>query len=380
VGNIIDFAALLCFPVPMPADTTAHLFFGQDDYRIAAAAKELVNACLAPEDQAFGLETIDGQAGNQDEAAAAIERTLGAVRTPALIGDKLVWLQNAAFLSDARLAGADRVKERLSRLAAAVREGWPAGMSLLITAGPVDKRTAFYKAFAAAGAAREFGGSMKPHEQEQEARARLRELTREHEVAMAADAAEAFLARVGMETRRMVNELEKLRLSIHPRRTATLEDVEAVVSSSRETPAWDLADAVGKRDLAAALSVTRQLLFQKASPIWLVVTVEGRLRELMVLQDALKRGWVALQGRNARWSAIPPVAEQVFAKELKQDPRKVHPYRAGLLLDQARRASRGELRRCLTLAVQAHEQLVSTGLSPAAVLERMLLEMLGERG
>jgi len=74
--------------------------------------------------------------------------------------------------------------------------------------------------------------------------------------------------------------------------------------------------------------------------------------------------------------------EKGFAEVLDRDPRKTHPYRAGLLARQAMRFSASELRRCEEEIQEANEKLVSSGVSSRAILELMLIRMLrrGEGG
>ena len=71
-----------------------------------------------------------------------------------------------------------------------------------------------------------------------------------------------------------------------------------------------------------------------------------------------------------------PEVDGIFSNEFERDPRSGHPFRIGLLAEQAGRFSRDELRACQSSAIRAHEQLVSSRLPDAMTLELMLTNML----
>ena len=73
-----------------------HLICGDDEYRVAEAARTVVDEICPPADRAFGLEIIGGACSNPDEAIAALRQTLDAVRTVGFLGArKTVWLRDA---------------------------------------------------------------------------------------------------------------------------------------------------------------------------------------------------------------------------------------------------------------------------------------------
>jgi DNA polymerase III delta subunit len=155
-----------------------------------------------------------------------------------------------------------------------------------------------------------------------------------------------------------------------------VDDVEAVVSTSREAAGWDLADAYGKRDLKQCLELLEQLLFQKVAPIALVIALENRIRDLLLYRTGLSLGWLTRQGGRASWGTLPPAGEEVFAAQMRTDPRATHPFRVGLLAEQASNFSMAELTRALDLATTTHERMVSTAQDPTAILTRLLVDTL----
>src|SRR5436309_7756771 len=72
---------------------------GSDESEVKRAAGELARELLPAGAGDFGMDAIDGAAGNADEAATRIHQTIEALLTlPFFGGEKLVWLKNANFL------------------------------------------------------------------------------------------------------------------------------------------------------------------------------------------------------------------------------------------------------------------------------------------
>lgn len=154
-----------------------------------------------------------------------------------------------------------------------------------------------------------------------------------------------------------------------------------MVCVSRESKAWDLADAFGKRDLGTAIEVLRRLTAQGESPFRLIAGIEGRIRELMILRQAIDAHWLSVSdagrgGAAIKWHELPPDIEKIFSETFEKDPRTIHPYRAGLLAAQAGKFTQRKLAACQKMAIEAHEKMVSSALEDNMILELMLIRML----
>ena len=156
-------------------------------------------------------------------------------------------------------------------------------------------------------------------------------------------------------------------------------DVQDIVSPSREAITWDLADAVGSRDLPGTLKVLRQLLFQGENEVGLIISLENRVRDLLMYREALDRKWLSVSGQEpwlkVEWRQSPDV--DAFASSLAKDPRSTNIYRAGKLVAQARQYTRQELMRCQALTLSAHETIVSSTSAKELMLEFLLIKILG---
>ncbi|MBP7828485.1 MAG: DNA polymerase III subunit delta [Kiritimatiellae bacterium] len=353
-----------------------YLVYGEDEYRVRTRARELVDSLCPPAEAAFGLEVIDAAVENAADGVLAVRRCLEGLRTVGFLGGrKTVWLRDATlFAKDV----AEDVKRAVEELTGQLKAGLPAGQTLVVSALKVFRGSAFFKACEAAGTVEECSKPDKPWLQADYARGQVVEALRQHGVKPVGRALDIFLDRVGMDTRQIVQEAEKLAVYLGDRKDARPEDVQAIVSLSRESMAWDLADAVGARDLPGALKILRQLVFQGENPIGLLHALESRFRELIVFREALDRGWARPTGegygRKLAWREGPEI--DAALKALGKDPREGHWFRGMKLAEQAQRFSLAQLRTGHAILVKTHEAMVSSAVPDALQLELLLLRLL----
>ncbi len=361
-----------------------HLVFGGDEYRVNAKAREIVDALCPAADQAFGLETIEARVSNAEEASTAIRRCIEGLQTVGLLGgQKVVWLRDVSFLGEnVSVSAAEGLKERVEDLTGLIKAGLPSGQALVISVQKIDKRSALFKACQASGELHEFAVPEKSHEIEASARACAVQALAEAGVSAGRDALELFLQRVGPDTRQIVQEAAKLAVYVGGRKDVRAEDVEAIVSPTREFAGWDLADAVGLRDLPRALHLLRQLVFQGESAVGLLILLESRFRDIVMLRECLDRKWLRYGDTRgylkAEW--LPSPESDAALSALPKDPRKMHPYRTARLAQQAGRYTMREALRAQRLTVAAHEAYLSgSGSTKDLGLEFLLFRLAGAR-
>ena len=363
--------------------SAVYLIYGDDEFLVTSRAREIIDGLIPEEDRTLGLETIDGRAETVAVAAEALEKCLEAVNTLGFFtARKVVWLRDATCFAENVIGKSETVKTRADRLGSTIKNGLPPEVVLVISSPAVSKRYAFYKACKAAGEIEEFSVSEKAYVAEKQAASYLGEVLRKAGIKMAPDVSALFLEKAGTDSRQTVNEVEKLSLYLGERKQATLDDVRAITCSSRGALAWDLADAVGQRETERALTVLRQLLFQRESSVGLIMALGSRIRDLLLYREAQDRGWLKVRKEGYRdvvdWNGLPADMEEVMSEGLNRDPRKVHPFRAGLLARQARKYTMRELRRCQRAILRAHEQIVSSSKPDSIVLELLLVRMLAK--
>ncbi|MDA0989182.1 MAG: DNA polymerase III subunit delta [Verrucomicrobia bacterium] len=360
---------------------SAYLFHGTDEYLVNQQAKALIGDLLPPDDQAFGLETLESQADTVDQAVAAIGRCREALGTLGFLGGKkVVWFKDVNYLSETVVGRSESTKTALAALAGTLKDGLSADTTLIVTAPKADKRFVLYKTIDRVGDIRAFDIPDQGYKGRRQAAERLVVCLKEAGLKMGETVREQFLDKVGNDTRHIVNEIAKLMTYLGERRDVSIADVTSVTSACAEAVAWDLADAYGRRKLGDSLAITRRLLFQRESPMALIGVIQGRVRDLLIYREALDRGWMQAGKSHGSfaWGRVPPSGEVLYKERFSRDPRAVHPFRASILAEQASNFAMRELRRCQRAAVSAHWQLVSSSLPQALILEMMLVRSLSK--
>lgn len=370
---------------PSGAGTASvYLVAGDDEFAVSSAGREIASRLVPPGDEAFGLEIVEAGAETVEQAITAVRRCCEALWTGGFLGaGKVVWLRGASFLAGSVTGRSADVKAALEALTEIIKQGLPPGQVLVVTTPQVDERTSFFLACKKAGAdIRSLKLPDKSWEADEHAGRYAAEAMKKAGLSLPADAMDAFIRKVGTDPRQISNEVEKLSLYLGARRTVRMDDIDVIVSATRELPAWDLAEAVGNRDLVGALRILGQLLFQGEQPVGLVASLERHIGNLVVLHEAMDRGWLRVSGGgriSASWQASPAVDEALSVLG-KDDPRKMHPFRCAKLASQARKFSLPELCGWRALAVRTHEQLVSSSVSDSLLLETLLVRMIGKTG
>ncbi len=365
---------------PAPADTAScFLYTGTDEFEAAQACREMINRLCPPAEQTFGLETIDGACDTVDESIAALRSTRDALNTVGFFGaGKLVWLRDATFFYDSKPGKTIAVKEAVAALTEEIKRGLMPGVRLVVHATSVDKRTAFYKAMDKAGQVHLHDMPAKDYQWDEHAMRQLRTKLDEAGLRASHAVVHLFVERAGNQSRQLAIELEKLQIYLGDRREVTADDVMTIVSPARERGYGELANAFCTRDLVATLSVLRQLIHQKESPVGLIISLENRLRDLLVYRSGHERGFLRVSGGD--WPKIDfstsPDADAFFS-HLANDPRKANPFWAGKLAGWAMGFPPGELGRALRILIEEHTHMTEGMAAPETLLEWAVIKCLG---
>ena len=369
-----------------PQTGAARLFlvYGTDDLSATRKADEIAARLCPPENQAFGLETLQPEPGADqvDAVCAFLRNVVEALLTPPFLGgDKAVYVRGAPYFDPLTEPGKfASVKTEVERLVELLKKGLPAGVAFLLLTDKVNKSTTFYKTFNAAGEVHVFDEPEKDKEAEADFIPRVEQMLAERGLDVPRGVLSAFLDRTGYNLRQAENEIEKLALYVGDRKAVSAEDVRLMVAPMRESKFWEFADTFCDGDLADTLEVMRRMFEQGVSPVALIVGLENRLREIVVLSDCLKRGWARVSGGNwprLTWS-LPPEGEALLAT-LAKDPRKGNPYAVAMMAAQANRLPPARWYRWLNAAVDAHAAMTGgDAVDPEVALELFAARVLGE--
>ena len=358
------------------------LICGEDDFQVSLEARKIVDELVTPENRTFGLEVIDGRVENIEECLGVIRKSLEAMAMDGLFGggDKTIWLREPAFLSIDRIAKNDGVKRLLQELTERIKAGLPEGQNLLVTTFKINRGSAFFKAFAAAGTVKDFGSGLKGKACDTRAKKLVDEWLPRLQLKMDEAVRLQFIARVGTDSRQLVSELEKLKCYCGVRPAATAEDVRMIVSGGRISEIWDFLDTFGRRQAAELIAQLRLQLDQSENPIRLANSLDSRVTDLLIIREALDRKWAMFEGyAGLRWMALPPAIETWFATQ-ENDMRKWPAFRVTRLVSQANAWTLRELRVARHLLLEMREKLVSSALPQEWLLEVSLIRALGRPG
>ena len=360
------------------------LVYGTDDLSATRKADEIAAKLCPPEEQAFGLETINPEPGLEtaDAVCAVLRNVVEALLTPPFLGgNKTVFLRGGPFFDPLTEPGKfTAVKAEVERMVDLLKKGLPEGVAFILLTDKVNKSTTFYKTFNSLGEVHAFDEPEKDKEAEEDFIPRVEKMLADKGLDMSRPVFNAFLDRTGYNLRQVEAEIEKLSLYAGDRKTVALADVQLMVAPVRESKFWEFADTFCGGNLAETLDVMSQMFTQGVSPVALIVGLQNRLREIVVLSDCLKRGWAHVTGGDwprLTWS-LPPAGEALLAT-LAKDPRKGNPYAIAKMAAQANRLPPARWYRWLNAAVDA--QAAMTGgeaVDPEVALELFATRILGE--
>jgi DNA polymerase III delta subunit len=355
------------------------LFFicGDDDYLVDSAARERVNQLVPAAERDFGLDIVDGRKDTGDDAARAVKSCMESVQMPGFASTKTVWLRDATFLTGggSRAATGEAAKAAVERLAHWLAgEPLDEGQNLIISAQKILRTSVFFKTCQKHGEVIDFGGGLKPWEQEKYAEERLESLLEQAGIRMEGAARREFIARVGFDTRQQVQELEKLRLYLHPKLSATEQDVREITSIGREADAWDVLDAFGERNPKSLLATINKLDGQRGIGIMLGAMLEKTVRDLIILREAFDKKWVYDGG----WSKHIPPEAAVMLNTLPVNPKAMNAWMLRKKLPHALNYTLQELRVARFRVLDMREKMVSTGLPEMHLLLATMLRIVGK--
>lgn len=358
------------------------LIHGENEFLVSAKARDIVNELVPRDQQTLGLRIIEGKANNVAEALSILNQCLEAVRTFGFLRGMVVWLRGATFFGQDPIAKSTGVQESVNTLASTITTGMPQGHTLIVTASAVDEKSIFAKTCRNSGNVICFDVP-KPSQRDKDAIPYANAAFLKHGLRATKDIIAAFVEKVGTDTRQLEQEINKLSVYLGTRKDVGADDLEAIVSISRETFAWNLQDAVGTRDVARSLKILSRLLFQNEDPIGLVMCLENRFRHLLIFREALDNRWIRINAGRNNYSAlvkgaIPESMERLLSQALTSDKGKMTPYVQGKLATDANAFTYEELVNCRQLILETRRALVSST-APGSILLQLLIIKLCRR-
>ncbi|MEB3225243.1 MAG: DNA polymerase III subunit delta [Synechococcus sp.] len=253
-----------------------YFFWGEDDFAIAQAVDQLKQSVLDPAWLSFNFQTYDG---SKEES---VIDALNEVMTPPFgMGGRLVWLTEASICQSC----SDNLFQELQRTLPVV----PESAHLLITSRKKpDKRLKSTKFIQEHAKVREF--SPIPPWQTEALVDRVRSTARELGVTLDYQATELLGEAVGNDTRRLWNELEKLKVYQGDRFTPlTQTETQTLVAATNQN-SLQLCEAIREGNGGLAIQLVGELLAQNEPALRIVATMIGQFRLWTIIKVMLEAG------------------------------------------------------------------------------------------
>jgi DNA polymerase-3 subunit delta len=222
-------------------------------------------------------------------------------------------------------------------------------VSVLATAGSVDKRKKFTKAVLKLGLVEEFGrvyAEQRP--------GWVHRIAGDLGWSISNEAAAAVAELVGEDLMAYEAELKKIILYVGEKRRIEKHDIDIVLFADSRFGDFAIADAVGRRDLARALRVIRQ----------------------MYSGPGAKGGWMPLlSGTLFRFLRLKSLADNHSDRDIAVQ-LGLNPYVAKLLRPQAANFSRAELLQGIDLLYETEKDIKTSVLPPALAAEIFLIKLI----
>lgn len=266
-----------------------HVIIGEDDFLVSQTAKKIVG-------DGVGLEVIDSMnAANAELQLRDIREADASFSTPPFLDPKKVtWWKNVHFLPGGGKKGAaEEVKAALEKLAAKLAASPLPENQHFILSGPHLLKTSIFAKTLAPVAEMVVFAAGKPWEAARNAVVRVIDMAGEVGLKFAPGVAEKFVSVVGADSRSLMSELGKMRDYLGGESSEiTAADVESVTSPGFgvEAEVWDVTDAIGRRDLAAALAALRKFELENGFAVFMTGIIEKFFRQLIDVKNGRTDG------------------------------------------------------------------------------------------
>ncbi|HAV65652.1 MAG TPA: DNA polymerase III subunit delta [Verrucomicrobiales bacterium] len=359
------------------------LIFGEDDFGVLQRGREIFREW---EQELGGMdhETIDAGAANSGEALNALSRLREALNTlPFFGGGKAIWFKGCSFLGDDRTSASAAVTEGLADLAALLKDFKWGEVRLVITAGKTDKRKTFFKTLQKTGGVEEFSGwSSSDKDWVERGEMLARQAFKDLGKSPTDDALAQLVQSVGPLPRQLQMEVEKISLYVGGQPVVSAQDVAAVCIRNKQAQAFALAEALGDRDLPAALKILDEELWsmqfdRKKSEIGLLYGLITKVRMLLMAQELIRSGRLKVVHSYPSFKAqVERLNPEDFPRDRRFSPLGVNPFVLFKAMPQARNYGMGELVRAMELLLESNRRLVASGQEERMVLQQTLVEIL----
>ena len=253
-----------------------YLFWGEDDFAIAQAIKQLCDRVLDPQWSSFNYDKIP-----PDQPDAVLQGLNQAMTPPFGAGNRLVWLVDTTLSQRC----SEELLAELERTLPAIPD---TSVLLMTTRTKPDGRLKSTKLLQKQAEVREFS-PIPPWKTEQLIQ-QVRQVAQEVGVKLTTASAELLAQSVGNNTRQLYGELEKLRLYAgNSNQPLGVDAVTALVSANTQN-SLQLAAAIREGKVTQALELVADLLGHNEPALRIAATLTGQFRTWLWVKLMVETG------------------------------------------------------------------------------------------
>jgi len=253
-----------------------YLYWGEDDFAIAQAVKEIQTTTVDPAWSSFNYHKI-----TPDQPDAVTQALNQAMTPPFGFGNRLVWLADTPIPQQCSQQTTSELERTLP--------AFPDTSILLLTSKhKPDARLKSTKLLQKYATIQEF--SPIPPWKTDQIVSHVQQLARRYQLKLDLLGAEFIAQAVGNDTRLLDNEIQKLVLAVtNPDRPLPLATITALVTSNT-TSSLQLANACTKGKPEVVLELLADLMQRNEPPLRIVATLTGQFRTWLLLKLAIEGG------------------------------------------------------------------------------------------
>ncbi len=242
-----------------------YFFCGEETFLIDEVVDALITHAVDPTMREFNFDLLHGNE---------------------IDGKKIVSLASSyPMMADRRVViikDFDKVKDK--DVLEAYAEHPSATTTLVMIAHSADLRKKPYSVFKKLGIIHE-ASELRDYETVAWIESRMKKMKRTMEPA----AVQLLFGYVGSSMRELLNEIEKVLLTIPEGSVITAKDIERVVGVSREFTPFELSNKIAEKKVAKAMEIAERLISSGESPVGLIAVLTLHFVKLWKLQDAQRQ-------------------------------------------------------------------------------------------
>ena len=280
----------------MPAAKNFTFICGADDFLVGRLGQARFAALAADIPDEYSREILSGFAGNVGEVEAAVNRFRETVQTVSMFGGRrVIWLKDVNFLADTVTGRAESTLKLVEDLQSILEGVDATDTAVLITAAPVDRRRSFPKwcektaDFALVGGDDGDGAAL---EGVILAEAKAVGAT------LSPDAARLLLAKIGANTRLLVEEVRKLATYVAEGETIEDTHVAELTPNVAEGDFFEAAESFFSGDLKWTLAALQRHFFAGGDARPVISALQNRNRILLQVRALVDAGDVRIGPRG----------------------------------------------------------------------------------